>query len=129
MKKPNKIIYKNQKKIHDRVVKFINSKLTKDVKEAYLIGSITKGEFGKYTKKYEGREGSDIDLVVMPEDKIPSDWKYLNTEKIWWKLYQAGHIEINGIQHRLDIMVVKEGKEDYLEKRAKELNWKVEKIK
>ena len=38
--KPKKIIYKNQEKIHDKILDFVKSKLPKSVTEAYLFGSV-----------------------------------------------------------------------------------------
>ena len=130
MNKPKKIIYKNQEEIHDKIIDFINSKLTDDVKEAYLFGSAVTKEFGEYIEEYESHKGSDIDLmVIMPNNKIPKDWKYLNTKKRWWKLYKIDKININRTNHILDVIIVKDGKEDYAKKRIKELEWEVEKLK
>lgn len=130
MNKPTKTIYNNQEEIHDKIVDFVKSKLTNDVKEAYLFGSSVTKDFGKYTEKYGEHEGSDIDImIIIPNNKIPKEWKYLNTEKKWWKLYKIGKINLNGINHRLDTIIVKDGKEDYAKKRIKELGWDVERLK
>lgn len=129
MIKPDKIIYENQDVIHDEIVDFVRSKLTEDVKEAHLFGSAVNKQFGRYVEKYQSHQGSDIDvLIIMPNDKIPKGWKYLNTEKDWWRLYFLGSIAINGTIHKLEAIVVKEGKEDYSLNRIKELSWKVERI-
>ncbi|MBT3405060.1 nucleotidyltransferase domain-containing protein [archaeon] len=130
MTKPKKIIYSNQEEVHQRIIKFVKSQLVPEVKEAYLVGSSTTGEFGKYETSYRNHDGSDIDLVaIVPEDSIPKDWKFLNTERDWWKLYRGGKIQINNILHKLDVLVVKQGMEDFARKRMKELNWKPEKLK
>jgi|SRR3989344_476478 len=130
MNKPDKIIYENQEIVHDKIVDFVISKLTENVKEAYLFGSVVNRQFGRYTEKYQSHKGSDIDLmVIIHENKIPKGWKYLNTEKEWWNLYYVGSIAINGILHRLEAIIVKEGKENYSLNRIKELSWKVERIK
>jgi|SRR3989344_2855940 len=111
--KPNKKIYENQEEIHDRIYDFIKSMLPKEVTEAYLWGSVVERKFGV-------RDGSDIDVIVMiPKAKIPSSWKFLNTEKEWWRLYRSGRIEINGTVHLADLLVVKEGKEEYTRNRIK----------
>jgi asparagine synthase (glutamine-hydrolysing) len=69
----------------------------------------------------------DYRLVEL-SGKIPSSWKYLNIRRDWWDLYSAGKIEFNGIKHRVDFLVVPEGKDDMAEKRVKELGWKIEEI-
>jgi len=128
--KPEKEIYKNQREVHDKIIDFVKSNLTKDIKEAYLVGSSTTQGFGRYVRKHENHEGSDIDLVVIVEEnKIPKNWKYLGVEKDWWKLYRGGSIKINKTIHKADFMVVKPGKESLAHKRMKELGWKPEKIK
>ena len=128
--KPEKEIYENQEEVHDKIVDFVKSILTKDVQEAYLFGSSTTQNFGKYTKKFRNREGSDIDLVVMiDEEKIPKNWKYLNTEKDWWKLYSGGKVNINKTIHEIDLLVVKPGKEDLARERLEKIGGKPEKLK
>ncbi len=128
--KPEKIIYPNQDKIYIRLKSFIESNLCPEVFEAYITGSVIKRKFGKYTKKYKEHDGSDIDVVVMiPQKDIPSNWKDLNTEGTWWNLYSGGKIEVKGTLHRLDLLVVKEGKEDFTRNRLKELSWELEKIR
>lgn len=128
--KPEKIIYKNQEEVHYLIVDYLKSTLPKDIIRAYLWGSAVERTFGKYVEKYGSHEGSDIDVIVMiPNEKIPSSWKYLNTEKEWWSLYRGGAIDINGTIHQVDLIVVKEGKEEHARNRIKERNWKVERIK
>jgi len=128
--KPEKEIYENQKEVHDKIVGFAKSILPEDVKEAYLFGSSTTQNFGRYVKKFRNREGSDIDLVVMiSEDNIPKNWKYLNTEKDWWRLYSGGDVKINNTSHKIDLLVVKPGKEDFARKRIKNIGGKPEKLK
>ena len=128
--KPEKIIYENQEEIHDRVLDFVKSILPKEVTEAYLWGSTVERKFGKYSEKFGSHEGSDIDvIVIIPKEKIPHCWKYLNTQKEWWYLYRGGKIEINGVIHRVDLIVVKEGKGEYAKNLIKEKNWRVERIK
>lgn len=128
--KPNKSIYEHQEEIHDRIYDFIKSTLPKEVTEAYLWGSVVERTFGKYDRKFGSHDGSDVDVIVMiSKEKIPSSWKYLNTEKEWWCLYRAGGIEINGTVHLVDLLVVKEGKEEYARNRIKEKDWNVERLK
>lgn len=108
--KPDKIVYENQEKVYERVLDFARKKL-KGVREAYLWGSLVEGKFSKYEEKYGSHEGSDIDVIVFSDD-VFDNWKYLNTERSWWKLYSGGRVEVDGVAHRLDIMLVKDGRED-----------------
>jgi len=127
--KPEKIVYGNQEEVHDIILNFVKSILPFEVTEAYIFGSTVERKFGKYCKKFGSHEGSDIDVVVMiPRERIPSYWKYLNTEKDWWFLYRGGKINIKGTIHKVDLIIVKEGKEEYARNRIKSQNWKVEKI-
>ncbi len=115
--KPKKVIYENQKEVLSKILKFIKSILDENIKEAYLFGSASRGEFGKYIENYNGHEGSDIDIIVfVRNEKSLGNWKYLNTEKSFWKLYEAGKIEINGILHKVDALVVKDGMEEVARK-------------
>ena len=128
--KPRKIIYDKQEGIHDRVLNFVESILPRGVTEAYLLGSIVERKFGRYAEQFGSHEGSDIDVIVMiPKEKIPPSWKDLNTQKEWFSLYRGGKIEINETIHRVDLMVVKEGKEWYTRNRIKKKKWNVERIK
>ena len=128
--KPAKIIYENQEEVYNQVLAFVKSILPKEVINAYLWGSTVEGTFGKYKEKFGSHEGSDIDvIVIIHNEKIPSHWKSLNTQKDWWYLYSGGKIEINKRIHRVDLMIVKDGKEEYARNRIKEKNWKIEKIK
>jgi len=127
--KPEKIVYGNQEEVHDIILNFVKSILPFEVTEAYIFGSTVERKFGKYCKNFGSHEGSDIDVVVMiPRERIPSYWKYLNTEKDWWFLYRGGKINIKGTIHKVDLIIVKEGKEEYARNRIKSQNWKVEKI-
>lgn len=129
MKNIEKIIYKNQEKIHDKIISFLKSKLN-NVSEAYLFGSLVNRQFGKYKEKTDTHEGSDVDVIlIMPESKIPNNWKYLNTERKNWKLYKCGKININKTPHRLDFVIVKEGRELNVKKDIEKGKWgKVERI-
>lgn len=128
--KPEKIIYENQEEIYTKIFNFIKSILPAEVTEAYLWGSTVERKFGRYSQKFGSHEGSDIDvIIIIPREKIPENWKYLNTEKDWWYLYRGGKIDISGMIHLVDLLVVKKGKEEYIKNRIKEKNWKVERIK
>ncbi|PIN90570.1 hypothetical protein COU60_01385 [Candidatus Pacearchaeota archaeon CG10_big_fil_rev_8_21_14_0_10_34_76] len=128
--KPAKTLYPNQEEIHKRILSFIETQLVPEVSEAYLTGSVVRREFGRYVEEYHGHNGSDIDLVVMiNKEYIPKAWKNLNTEKTWFDLYSGGKIEIEGIYHQLDLLVVKEGMESFAVQRMNDLGWIVEKVR
>ena len=103
-KKPDKIVYKNQKKIHDLIIKNLKSNYLDNIKEAYIIGSLVNGNFGRYKKRFEGHFGSDIDLVVIPK-------------------------KINKITHPINLMIPFKNNMRTFFKKSKQLNWKMEKIK
>lgn len=128
--KPKKITYKNQDEVHDKIIKFLTLKLKGIPCEAYLVGSATEKKFGKYVEKHGVHEGSDIDLVVLVDkEDIPDDWREIKAEGKWWQGYKVGKIKINGITHRAEALVIKEGMEDYAHERMKKLGWKPEKVK
>lgn len=126
--KPEKIIYKNQKEVHDLIIKELKSKYFKYLKEAYLIGSLANGNFGRYKEKYEKYLGSDIDVVIIPL-KINKKWLYEGEFYNWHKKYNAGFIKVKEIKHPINFMIPFEHDINLLFKKAKELNWKVEKLK
>ncbi len=128
MEKPEKIVYDNQEEVHDKIVSFAQSQLGLGVNEAYLVGSATTKKFGKYTEKFRGHDGSDIDVVAFV-DEIPKNWKNLNMEKTWWRGYRGGKLEVNEILHKVEVMVVKHGMEEFAHKRMRELGWKPERLK
>lgn len=126
--KPEKIIYKNQEEIHDLIIKELKSEYFKYVKEAYLIGSLANGNFGRYKEKYEGYSGSDIDLVVILP-KINKKWQYEGEFYNWHKKYKAGVIKIKEIEHPVNFMIPFNQNINLFFEKAKELNWKVERLK
>lgn len=112
-----KIVYSNQEEIRKIISNYLISIFTEKIQSAYLFGSSIAGTFGKYKEKYKSHDGSDIDVIVfISENNVPKDWKYLNTEGSWWKLYRAGRIEINGTVHKVEALVVKKDKEGLAKK-------------
>jgi len=115
--KPEKIIYENQEEVLNKIINFVKNILDENVEEAYLFGSLVNREFGRYVQKYKNHEGSDIDLIIFIKgEKVPDHWKYLNTQKEFWKLYRAGRIEINGVLHKIDALVVNKKSEEIAKK-------------
>jgi predicted nucleotidyltransferase len=126
--KPQKTIYPNQEEIHELIINKIKKDLLKETNEAYLIGSLAEGKFGFYDERYEGYFGSDIDLVVISE-KINPSWKYEGEFYGWHKKYFGGEIKIKKISHPISLMVPFNTDISLFWQKAKELNWKVEKLK
>lgn len=65
---------------------------------------------------------------MLSRDKIPNRWKDLKTSRSWWSLYRGGRIEVNGIIHKVDVLLVKEGLEEYVKSRIKKEGWKTERL-
>ncbi len=126
--KPKKIIYGNQKEIHNFIFSYLQLILANIKCEAYLVGSSTTCKFGKYNEPYEGEGGSDMDLVIFLKE-IPLTWNKLNIERNWWELYRIGELKIDNTIHFVNAMVVKKGMRDIAMKKFKELKWNVEEIK
>ena len=126
--KPEKIVYENQQKVHDLIIKKLKLKHLANLKEAYLIGSLANGNFGRYLKPYEGFLGSDIDVVALPVE-IPKKWKYGGEFYNWHKKYYGGKIIIQKIPHPINFMVPFNQDISLFFQKVKELNWKVERLK
>ena len=120
----NKIIYPNQKEIHDKIIRILKEKYLNNFGEAYLIGSLASGKFGKY----ENQEVSDIDIVAIP-NKINKKWIYEGEFHEWHKRYQIGEIEIENNLHPISLLIPLKDNFKDLFRLGKELNWKIEKIK
>ncbi len=128
MTKPKKTIYKNQKEIKELIINELKSKYFDNVKEAYLIGSLATENFGRYEEIYEGYFGSDIDVVIIPI-RINEEWKYEGESHDWHKIYHVGEITIDEIIHPIKFMIPFNEDITLLFQKAKELNWKVERLK
>ncbi len=127
-KKPKKKIYRNQKEILDKIINLLKKDLPAN-SEAYIFGSLANAKFGKYIKRYNTHDGSDIDVIVfIKKENIPSHWKPLNVSKGWWDLYRGIKININNTLHKTDLLIVKENQRELAKKRIKEKKWKLIKI-
>ena len=102
--KSAKIVYENQQEIKKFIIQELKSKYFDDVKEAYLIGSLATGNFGRYAEEYEGYHGSDLDIVVIPI-KINEKWRYEGESHDWHKIYNVGEITIDKIIHPIKFMI------------------------
>jgi|SRR3989344_5723978 len=125
MIKSGKIMYKNQKEIHNFIISELRSKYFDKVKEAYLIGSLANENFGKYK---DSDQVSDIDVVIIPTE-IPSEWKYEGEFYGWHKRYNIGKIKIKDTSHPISFIIPFEQKIKLFFEKTKELNWKIEKLK
>lgn len=126
--KPKKIPYNNQQEIKELITQKLKVKYLKNVKKAFLIGSLANGNFGVYEEIHEGHLGSDIDIVIIPL-KIEKNWKYKGEFYGWHKGYHAGEIRISKVAHPINIIVPLSNDIKIFFKKAKELNWKMEKLK
>ncbi|MEK6934351.1 MAG: nucleotidyltransferase domain-containing protein [Nanoarchaeota archaeon] len=127
--KPKKILYENQDKILKKILDLLRNDIPQNA-EAILFGSLAESKFGKYVKKHNNHEGSDIDIIVFIDKKnIPPHWKYLNVSKGWWDLHRGTKIEINETIHKTDILVVKNGFEEIARQRIIDKEWKTIKIR
>ena len=99
--RPVKTIFKakKQKTILKEVRKFIYNNLPKNTKlhKKRLFGSLAKGSFGKYEKKWKNREYSDVDVLFVVDDTFipPSSWKvHFTAEEKVWVVYNVAIIKV-----------------------------------
>ena len=126
--KPHKTSYKNQKEICNIIISKIKNNYLKDMQQAYLIGSLASGSFGKYKKEYGGYSGSDVDIVALLK-KIRKEWVYEGEFYNWHKRYYIGEINIENVTHPINLMVPLKRNFEDLWLLAKKLNWVVIKLK
>src|SRR5258708_40073494 len=98
--KPNKILYENQENIWETARQFLIEIVSNKpaVHEALVWASLAEGNFGLYEHEHRGQEGSDIDLVVIVDEKfkLPEGWKFTNVEKSCFDLYRVGKFTYQG---------------------------------
>ena len=108
--KPRKILYENQEKIWDSAKQFLKEMVEDKpfVQEALVWASLAEGKFGLYEHEYDGREGSDIDLVVILDEKfqLPESWKFTTVKKSCFDLYHIGKFIHEGHKHPIDGLLV-----------------------
>lgn len=109
--KPNKVLYENQEDVWKAARKFLLD-LVKDkpaVKKAIVWASLAEGKFGLYEGQYRGVEGSDIDLVLIMDEKypVPEGWHWTTVSKSWFDLYtNMGNFVYRGHKHKVDGLLV-----------------------
>jgi len=131
-----KKIYKNQKEILRKFLEYIDPifRDNPEIKEAYLWGSLAKGDFGIYKMPYNGKTESDVDLVLFinPKSNIPKDWKNLNDTHSWFDVYKCQeyrNFKYKNQTHKVDLLVVHKDKSiKDLEKTNKKIKSKFFKI-
>ncbi len=108
--KPRKILYENQEAIWKNAKEFLTQIVTDKpvVQEALVWASLAEGKFGLYEHEYDGREGSDIDLVVILDEAfaIPKDWSFTTVKKSCFDLYHIGKFVHEGHRHPIDGLLV-----------------------
>lgn len=108
--KPVKHIYPNQKDVWEKASKFLVDKFSKEpaVKELIVWASLAEEKFGLYERTYNGMEGSDIDLVIVIDERktLPKEWKFTTVVKSWFDLYHLGSFEYQGHKHTIDGLIV-----------------------
>ena len=109
-KKPEKTLYKNQEKIWDKAKRFLIKMVADEpvVQEALVWASLAEGKFGLYDHEYRGQEGSDIDLIIITDEKfrVPESWKFTTIEKSCFDLYRIGKFVHEKNVHLIDGLLV-----------------------
>jgi len=108
--KPEKTLYENQEEIWDEARGFLTEMVSDKpvVQEALVWASLAEGKFGLYEHEHKGQEGSDIDLVIIADEKypLPKEWKSTTIEKSCFDLYRLGNFVYKGHKHPVDGLIV-----------------------
>ena len=113
---PIKKIYSNQEEIKKIAEEYILDKLKDISNKIYIGGDIVTGKFGSYNRSYKRYEGSTVEIYAkLKEDfKIPREWKVSLLLKDV-KKYEIGIIQIRDIKHKVNLTLLRDGKEIGLE--------------
>ncbi len=78
------------------------------VGEAHIWASLAEGTFGVYEREYQGETCSDIDVIILVDERhpVPGDWEHVDFEFPWFDLYELGRFDYKGNSHRIDGMLV-----------------------
>ncbi len=109
MVKPEKILYENQEVVFRKAVSQVIPLLRPAcVNQAIVWASLAEHTFGVYKEQYEGKAGSDIDLVIIVDERypIPKEWKFTKVKKSWFDLYQLGYFVHENHIHPIDGLLV-----------------------
>ena len=119
--KPDKVLYENQDEVWSEAKEFLVDLVSgeKGVKEAIVWASLAEGRFGLYEHEHRGREGSDVDLVVIinEEHPLPKTWSFTNVRKDVFDLYHIGKFTHEGHDHEIDGLLVFPSRHDLQEVR------------
>lgn len=109
MEKPEKILYEDQEAVFQKAVSQLLSLVHQPcVNQAIVWASLAEHTFGVYKEQYQGKEGSDIDLVIIVDERypVPKDWKFTKVRKSWFDLYQLGYFMHEKHIHPIDGLLV-----------------------
>lgn len=108
--KPPKVLYENQKEVWNEAKDYLIKIVSKEkcVTEAIVWASLAEGKFGTYKSSYKRRTASDIDLVIIINEKhsIPESWKFTNVKKSCFDLYHIGKYKHKKHTHEIDGLLV-----------------------
>ncbi len=104
---PKKEIYKNQKEIKEKVIKYTRNKLANVSKKIYLGGDLITEMFGFYDRPYKRYKGSTIETYAMLNEdfKIPPEWK-LSSLLNEVKKYEIGNILVGNVKHKVNLTLM-----------------------
>lgn len=99
-----------QKFILNQIKKYISNNLPPNTKlhKKRIFGSFAKGTFGKYQKKYDGHQFSDIDILFVVDDdfKPPKKWKvHFNCVDKVWVVYDLAEVPIKTKDETVPVVV------------------------
>lgn len=116
-----KILYENQEEVWSKAKHYLKRLVSKEkcVAEAIVWASLAEGSFGTYKSSHKGRTASDIDLVIIINEKhsIPNSWKFTNVKKSCFDLYHIGKYKHKNYVHEIDGLLVFPSRHDLKEVR------------
>lgn len=127
--KPKKTVYPNQEKIYKKIIDILKNKYLPKFSKVYLTGSVASKTFGKYESEYEGYMGSDVDIMGVLKVKIPNSWRYKGIKHGWYREYLLGEIEVESINHPINLIMPLKNDINLFLNKMKELNKKVLRLK
>ncbi len=105
---PNIEIYENQNEIKKQAKEYIIKNLENNIEELYFAGDIINNNFGVYDRPYKRYKGSTIEVygILKKDFKIPKKWKISILDDKFEK-YEIGKININGVNHKVNLTVIR----------------------
>ncbi len=109
-----KILYENQDSAWEKASAYLIELVSVQncVQEAFVWASLAEKKFGFYPQAHNGRNCSDIDLVIVLDERfpIPKEWKFTHVKKPWFDLYHLGSFNYAGNVHPIDGLLVSPSK-------------------